>query len=295
MTSAGTPVAATASTVRSTSRTRVPPASARSHRLLDDRAVDQRVGVGQADLDDVGAGLGHRPGRRDRAVHGGEPGRQVPDEGRPALRRGPGEGRADGGHGLRRSAPRRQVPEPPRRRWRRPCPRARTGSPAAAHPGPVPARPAARPASACADSSAGMIPSVRHSSENASIAWASVIGPVAGPAGVVRARRAPGRPRGSPGPPRSSGWRASGRRRPAAPRSACRAARRPTRPTSVAACRPVSIPSPPASQPISRDGGVGQERVEDADRVGPAADAGDHRVGQPPGQARAPAGAPRRR
>ena len=32
------------------------------------------------------------------------------------------------------------------------------------------------PASACADSIAGMIPSVRHSSRNASMAWVSVIG-----------------------------------------------------------------------------------------------------------------------
>ena len=52
----------------------------------------------------------------------------------------------------------------------------------------------------------------------------------------------------------------------------------------VAACRPVSRPSPPASQPISATRGVRDERVKDADRVGAAAHAGDDRVGQPAGR-----------
>ena len=56
------------------------------HGLGDDRAVHQRVGVGQADLDDVGAGRGHGPGRLDGAVHGGEPGGQVADQGGAAVR-----------------------------------------------------------------------------------------------------------------------------------------------------------------------------------------------------------------
>ena len=49
----------------------------------------------------------------------------------------------------------------------------------------------------------------------------------------------------------------------------------------VAACRPVSTPSPPASRPISRTPVVGHERGEDADRVRAAADAGQDGVGQP--------------
>ena len=52
---------------------------------------------------------------------------------------------------------------------------------------------------------------------------------------------------------------------------------------SVAALRPGSGPSPPASQPMSRTGGVGDEGVEDADGVGAAAHAGDHGVRQPAG------------
>ena len=49
----------------------------------------------------------------------------------------------------------------------------------------------------------------------------------------------------------------------------------------VAACRPVSTPSPPASKPYSADLGVVDELGEDAQRVRAAADAGGHRVGQP--------------
>ena len=43
------------------------------------------------------------------------------------------------------------------------------------------------------------------------------------------------------------------------------------------------MPSPPASTPIRRTAGVVDERVEDADGVAAAADAGDDRVGQPAG------------
>ncbi len=73
--------------------------------------------------------------------------------------------------------------------------------------------------------------------------------PVLRAAGLVRARRAPARRPGSPGRPRSSATRSSGRPRPAARRCGCRAARRRSPPVMVAACRPVSTPSPPASKP----------------------------------------------
>ena len=55
-------------------------------------------------------------------------------------------------------------------------------------------------------------------------------------------------------------------------------------PATVAAWRPVSSPSPPASQPIRATRLVADEGVEDADRVGAAADAGDDGVGQPAGR-----------
>ena len=66
-------------------------------------------------------------------------------------------------------------------------------------------------------------------------------------------------------------------------------------PVSVAACCPVSIPSPGRLDADERDAGVGEERVEHAHRVRAAADAGDHRVGQPPFEAHGSARAPRRR
>ena len=47
---------------------------------LDDRAVHQRVGVGQADLDDVDAARDHRPHRLDRALDGRVADRQVADQ-----------------------------------------------------------------------------------------------------------------------------------------------------------------------------------------------------------------------
>ena len=51
-------------------------------------------------------------------------------------------------------------------------------------------------------------------------------------------------------------------------------------PASVAACRPLSRPSPPASKPYSRTPSSGTNAWNAADGVGPAADAGDDRVGQ---------------
>ena len=54
-------------------------------------------------------------------------------------------------------------------------------------------------------------------------------------------------------------------------------------PAKRAAWRPGAIASPPASTPISRTSAIVDERVEDADGVAAAADAGDDGVGQPAG------------
>jgi hypothetical protein len=58
-------------------------------------------------------------------------------------------------------------------------------------------------------------------------------------------------------------------------------------PVMLAACRPVVDAVAAGLEAVQRDAGVGDEGVEDADRVGPAADAGAHRVRQPPGQVQA--------
>src|SRR5690606_17212284 len=59
---------------------------------LDDRAVEHRVAVGQAHLHHVRAAVEGGPDRVDAAVHGGEPGREVGDEGGTALGLRRGEG-----------------------------------------------------------------------------------------------------------------------------------------------------------------------------------------------------------
>ncbi len=59
---------------------------------LDGGAVHHRVAVGQADLDDVAAGVDHRGEGGDPAVDVGEAGRQVADERRAALVAGALEG-----------------------------------------------------------------------------------------------------------------------------------------------------------------------------------------------------------
>ena len=89
--------------------------------------------------------------------------------------------------------------------------------------------------------------------------------------------------RDSRGRRRSSAPRGSGPPRPASPPSASRAGC-PARPPTVSGApwRRVSMPSPPASTPISSTSLVVEERGEDADRVRAAADAGDHARGQPP-------------
>ncbi len=53
--------------------------------VLDDRAVHDRVAVGNADLDDVDAGLDEDLHRPDRALDGGETHREVADEGRTVV------------------------------------------------------------------------------------------------------------------------------------------------------------------------------------------------------------------
>ena len=68
------------------------------HGLGDHRAVHQRVGVGQADLDDVGPRRGHGPGGLDRTLDGGEPGGQVADQGGAVVGVRLAEGVGDRGH-----------------------------------------------------------------------------------------------------------------------------------------------------------------------------------------------------
>ena len=49
---------------------------------------------------------------------------------------------------------------------------------------------------------------------------------------------------------------------------------------SVAECSPSAEPRPPASTPIERDGAIGEEAMEQADRVATAADARERRIRQ---------------
>ena len=63
----------------------------------------------------------------------------------------------------------------------------------------------------------------------------------------------------------------------------CPAARRAGRPANRAACLPDSMPSPPASTPISRTSSF-KNGMKNADRVRAAADARDHHIGQASGQ-----------
>ena len=181
---------------------------------LDGRAVHHRVAVGQADLDDVAAGLDHRAHRLDPTRRRREAGRQVADQRGAALglrrRRRPLR-RSPALHGALRRASRS------RRRLAgvvvgvvSPSPNHSTAVSMSLSPRPdrftrivEPGqllRPAcSAPASACADSIAGMMPSVRQSSAKASIASASVTGRyVARP--VSAGRRARGRRPGSRGP-----------------------------------------------------------------------------------------------
>src|SRR5262249_2146158 len=118
---------------------------------------------------------GHRPGGGDRPVHGGKPGGQVADEYRPAFTVGPGERRGDAGHWLT-AASRAAALRCPNQREAvvtslSPRPDRLTSSSAS---GPVSLPTWSAPASACADSRAGMIPAVRHSSGKAPMAWVSV-------------------------------------------------------------------------------------------------------------------------
>ena len=172
-------------------------------RLLDHRPVHARVAVRDADLDDVRAALDGRHHRRDRGVDVGVADRQVGDQRGPAL----GLGLADAlGQRCSRLLPLRPGRPPPSSLLTAPS----VGCWSVSRPGPgvdllavaepeparrgldvlvaaagqvhqqqrvrarVPCRARSAPASACADSIAGMMPSVRQSSANASIASASV-------------------------------------------------------------------------------------------------------------------------
>ena len=146
------------------------------------------------------------------------------------------------------------------------------------------ARASARSAIACADSSAGRMPSRRASVWNAVERLVVRDVRVLGPADAPAATRAPGRPPRSRARPRSSASARCCRPRPAARRSACPAARRRCRRRTARRGGRARCASPPASTPISRTSAIVDERVEDADRVAAAADAGHDGVGQPAGQ-----------
>ncbi len=129
---------------------------------------------------------------------------------------------------------------------------------------------------ACAGSSAGTMPSRRATSLNAAIASRVGDRVVDRPGPRRAATRAVARSPGSRARPTRSAPRAPGRRRPGgrADSAPCRTPRAPV--VSGAPWRPESSPSPPASMPTSCTSRVVEEAGERADRVGPAADAGDH-------------------
>src|SRR4051794_26849593 len=154
-------------------------------RRLDRRPVHDRVAVGQADLDDVTAGVDHGPQRLDGTVHVRESRGQVPDERRASLGARAGErcasahagtSPADSSPGFPASSSGRVWPRPnhsiavPMSLSPRPDRLTRIVEPGCS------SASWSAPAIACADSIAGMIPSVLDSSANASIACWSVIG-----------------------------------------------------------------------------------------------------------------------
>ena len=204
---------------------------------VDHRAVGERVRVGHAQLDHVGARLHARLAdpRPTRRASGSRP------SGTASARRA-----CRVGERRRRSArsplASRVLTRSPRRAPRRdPCRRGRTGTPGRARR----RRCASTHASACAVSSAGMMPSRRATSRNA--ASASRVGHrhVARAAAVAQVRVLRARRRGSRGRPRSSAPRRSAPPRPASPPSASRAGC-PARPPTVSGApwRGVSMPSP---------------------------------------------------
>ena len=135
-------------------------------------------------------------------------------------------------------------------------------------------------ATACADSSAGMMPSVRESRRAASSASPIGGGHVFGAAAGRAARRAPGRSWRNPGRPKPSASARPGRSRPAA--GSCRrlAARRARRRGSAPRGRPARRRARRLPRRPARTRGVGQEGVEDADGVAAAAHAGEDGVRQ---------------
>src|SRR5699024_6379096 len=161
---------------------------------LDGRPVHHRIGVLDADLDDIATIRDHRAHRLDRALDRREARRIVADQCRPPLGTTPLEHVAENTH----------PSTPPSTRAPSPSSSARYTSTPASGGAPPPNNPnhraavstslsprpdtltritstpsaasCAAPATACADSIAGMMPSVRHSCAKASMASESVTG-----------------------------------------------------------------------------------------------------------------------
>ena len=147
-------------------------------------------------------------------------------------------------------------------------------------PGSRRARAAIASATACADSSAGIIPSVRASVSAAAKRFGIVARKYIRRDAGRAARRAPDRPAHNRVRRKPNASAPPGRRHPATDSCARRAERRAIRRKSARRVRPDRSLRPPASTPISFTFSIAEERVEHADGVAASADAGKNRIGQ---------------
>ena len=188
-------------------------------RALDDRAVGQRIGKRHAHLEHVGAGAIERPQDLGRP-------RQIRIAGRRVVtspaRRSPPQARERVGDPRRHcSTVCTSLSPRPDRFTSNTADAPSSGASFCAY------------ATACADSSAGRIPSSRASVWNASSASASVTCAYSASARARAARRARARPPRSRAPPRSNASARCCRPRPAGRTCACPAARRRCRPQTA--------------------------------------------------------------
>ena len=216
---------------------------------LDDRTVHDRVGVGQLDLDDVDAGGDHRLHRVDAAVDRREPGRHAADQHAAVL--GPGLVEHDLQVAHDRAPPCSSKmpnhfaavstslsPRPERLTRIVGCGAERAGPRQPERAGERVRALDRRDDALGLGRAARTRPSPRRRSPTRR-----------SPGRSRSATRAPDRRRGSRGRPRSSATRSSDRRRPAAGSCGRPGTRRSVPSVIVAACRPVSTPSPAGSKP----------------------------------------------